>query len=51
MKFIISELDDRHVMVIRFLLFCKREIIFETIFWVVGTRKQVFDRPFRWKFL
>ena len=51
MKVMALELDDRDMIVIRFLLFCKREIIFETIFWVVGTLKQVFDRAFRWKFL
>ena len=32
MKSMTLELDDRDVMVIGFLLFCEREIIFETIF-------------------
>ena len=45
------ELDDRDKVVIRFVLFCKREIIFETIFWISGTQNQVPDRGFPWKFL
>ena len=45
------ELDDRDKVVIRFVLFCKREIIFETIFWISGTQNQVPDRVFPWEFL
>ena len=45
------ELDDRDKIVIRFLVFRKREIIFETIFWIAGTQNQVPDRAFPWKFL
>ena len=40
------ELDDREVMVIRFLLFCKGEIIFQTIFWLAVIQSQVLDRVF-----
>ena len=46
MKLMALELDDRDIMVIRFLLFCKREITFETVFWIAGTRNQVADRAF-----
>ena len=42
---------DRDMTLIRFLLFCKREIIFETIFWIAGASNQVSDRAFPWKFL
>ena len=42
----VLDLDDGDTMVIRFLLFCKREIIFETIVWIAGTRNQVRDRDF-----
>ena len=45
------ELDDRDKVVIRFVLFCKREIIFETIFWISGTKNQGPDKVFPWKFL
>ena len=34
-------LEDRDKVVIHFLLFCKREIIFETIFWTARTQNQV----------
>ena len=50
-KLMTLELDDRDKMVICFLLFCKREIIFETIFWIAGTQNKVPDRVFPWKFL
>ena len=40
------QLGDRDKVVICFLLFCKREIIFETIFWIAGTQNQVPDRFF-----
>ena len=33
-------------MVIRFFLFCKKEIIFETIFWIVAIQNQILDRAF-----
>ena len=33
--------EDRDNVVIHFLLFCKREIIFETIFWIARTQNQV----------
>ena len=46
MKLMALELDDRDMMVIRFLLFCKREIIFENIFWIFLTRNQVLDIEF-----
>ena len=46
MKFMALELDYGNMMVIRFLLFCKREIIFETIFWISGTQNEVPDRAF-----
>ena len=39
------ELDDRDMMMIRFLSFCKRKIIFETIFWIAGTQNQVYIYP------
>ena len=45
------ELDDRDIMLIRFLLFYKREIIFEAIFWIAADRNQVPDKNFPWKFL
>ena len=51
MKLMALELDDRDKLVIHFLLFCKREIIFQTIFWMAATRNQVPDRAFSWKFL
>ena len=51
MKLIALELDDRDKMAILFFSFYKREIIFETIFWVAWTRNQVPDRIFPWKFL
>ena len=44
-------LDDRDKMVIHFLSVCKREIIFENIFSIAGTQKQVPDRVFPRKFL
>ena len=50
-KLMTLELDDRDKMVICFLLFCKREIIFETIFWIAGTQNEVPDRVFPWEFL
>ena len=37
MKLMALELDDRDKLVIHFLLFCKREIIFQTIFWMAAT--------------
>ena len=37
MKLMTLELDDRDMAVIRFILFCKREIIFEIIYWTTGT--------------
>ena len=43
MKLMALELDDRDMMVIRFLLFCKREIIFDTNVWIAGTRNKVPD--------
>ena len=51
MKLMALELDDRDMMVILFLLFCKRKIVSETIFWIAGTRNQVPDRAFPLKFL
>ena len=45
------ELDDKDMMVIRYLLFYKRNIVFEIIFWIPGTRNQVPDRIFPWKLL
>ena len=51
MKLMVLELDNRDVMVLRFLLFCGREIILETVFWIAVTRNQVPDRAFPWKFL
>ena len=50
-KLMTLELDDRDKMVIFFLLFCKREIIFETIFWIAGTQNEVPGRVFPWEFL
>ena len=46
MKLTALELDDRDILVIRVLLFCKRKIIFETIFRTAGTRNQVPDIVF-----
>ena len=43
MKLMALELDDRDKLVIHFLLFCEREIIFQTIFWMAATRNQVPD--------
>ena len=40
MKLMALKLDGGDRMVIRFILFCKREIIFETIFWLAGTRNK-----------
>ena len=40
------ELDEKDELMIRFLLFCKREIIFETISWIVLTRNQVLHYSF-----
>ena len=40
------QLDDRDKVVIRFLLFWKKEIIFEIIFWIAATQNQVPDRFF-----
>ena len=52
MKLVMAlELDDRGTMVIRFLLFCKREIIFETTSWIEGTRNHVPHRAFPCMFL
>ena len=52
MKLIMAlELDDRYAMVIRFLLFCKREMIFETTFWIAGARNHVPHRAFPCMFL
>ena len=45
------ELDYEDMMMIRFLLFRKREIIFKTIFWIAGTWNQVPDKAFPWKIL
>ena len=42
------ELDNRNMMVIRFLLFCKWEKIFETIFLIVMTRNQVHRAVLYW---
>ena len=44
----ILELDGKDEL-IRFLLFRKREIIFETISWIVLTRNQVIHIAFPWK--
>ena len=41
MKSIALEFYDRYMMVIRFLLFCKRDIIFLTIIWIAVSRNQV----------
>ena len=38
----VLELHYRIMMVIRLLLFCKMEMIFETIFWIAVTRNIVF---------
>ena len=46
MKLMALELDDWDMVVIRFLLFCKREIIFDTILWIAGSRNQVRDGAF-----
>ena len=51
MKLMALELNDKDIKVIFFLLFFKREIIFETIFWILVTQTQVLDRDFPWKFL
>ena len=45
------EVDDTDKVVIRFLVFCKREAIFEAIFWIAGTQNQVTDKVFPWEFL
>ena len=45
------ELDDRDNVMICFSLFCKREKMFNTIFWIAGTQNQVPERVFPWKFL
>ena len=45
------ELDDRDMMVIRFVLFINREIIFKTIFWIARTQNQVLYKAFLWKLL
>ena len=37
------ELADRNMMMIRFLLLCKREMIFWTIFCIAGTQNQEFQ--------
>ena len=50
MNLMALELVDRDKVVIRFLIFCKKEIIFETIFWIAGTQNQVPNRVFPWKF-
>ena len=50
MKLMGLELDDKGMMKIRFLSFCKRDNL-ETIFWIAGTGNQVPDRAFPWKFL
>ena len=41
MKLMTLELDARDMMMTRFLIFCKREIVFETIFWIAGTQNHV----------
>ena len=51
MKLMALELGDRDKVLIRFLVFCKREIIFETIFWIAEIQNQVLDRVFPCKFL
>ena len=51
MKFIDLELDDKDMKGICFLLFYKRYIIFEIIFWIAGTQNQVPDGIFPWKLL
>ena len=38
------ELVDKEKMVIHFLLFCIKKIIFETIIWIVITQNLVLDR-------
>ena len=50
MKPMSFELNDRDMMMIHFLLFCKRETIFETIFWIAVTLNHVLDSAFPWKF-
>ena len=51
MKFMALELDDRDMVVIRFLSFYKKEIISKTISQIAGTRNRVPDRVFPWKLL
>ena len=51
MKLMAWELDDRDKVVIGFLIFCKRQIIFKTIFWIAGNQNQVPDRVFPREFL
>ena len=46
MKSKVLELNESDMMVILFLLFCKRETIFESFFWMVVTQNQAFHRVF-----
>ena len=46
MKTIALEFDNRDMMVIYLVLFCRGEIIFEAIFWIAVFLKQVLDKAF-----
>ena len=46
MKTIALEFDNRDMMVIYLVLFCRGEMIFEAIFWIAVFLKQVLDKAF-----
>ena len=61
MELTVLELDDRDMMVICFLLICKRETILKSILWTAvirnhfldcldSTRNELRDRAFPWRF-
>ena len=50
MKLMALELDDKDMMVIRFLITLLKKDNFEIIFWIAVTRNQILNRAFPWKF-
>ena len=48
MKTVALGLNGRDMLMIQVLLFCKREVIFETIFWIVVIKNQVLDKALPW---
>ena len=50
MQSMVLESDNKDKMVISFLLFYKRDIISQTIFWIGEAPNQVLDRAFTWTF-